>query len=426
MVEAVSEPALADHILHLQDDPHQPGLDAEGSRHSFSPGLALAAEYIGQHFATAGLTVELDPFVRQGTVMTNVVGTLAGVGPGDDLIYILCAHYDSIANRTPGWDPATDPAPGADDNGSGTAAVLEAARVLGQHHFAHTLRFIAFAGEEQGLWGSAHYAQEARRAGDDIRGVINLDMIGWDSDGDRVIELHVGTDPASEALANRFTTALSTYELDLVPQTFTTDAIGLSDHASFWAQGYPAFLGIEDTEFGGPTADFNPYYHTVGDTFDKLDMAFVTAFTRAAVATLAELAEPLTTDVAIALGGPAMVRVGTILTYTLTYSNVGALIASGVVITDDLPLGLSYQADDSGLPHVEWAPQVHRWEVGELSPGDGDSFVVTTTVGVDLAPGTLLTNTAEIGTASLEGRVDNNSSTLMTVVFWGLYLPLIN
>ena len=57
MVEAVSEPTLSDTILHLQDDPHQPGLDAEGSRYSFSPGLALAADYIGDHLATAGLTV---------------------------------------------------------------------------------------------------------------------------------------------------------------------------------------------------------------------------------------------------------------------------------------------------------------------------------------------------------------------------------
>ena len=426
MVEAVSEPTLSDTILHLQDDPHQPGLDAEGSRYSFSPGLALAADYIGDHLATAGLTVEVDTFVRRGTVMTNVVGTLAGVGPDDDLIYIICAHYDSIGNRTPGgWDPATDPAPGADDNGSGTAAVMEAARVLGEHRFAHTLRFIAFAGEEEGLWGSAHYAQEARAAGDSIGGVINLDMIGWDSDGDRAIELHAGTDPASEALAHRFTMALSTYRLDLAPQIFTIDAIGLSDHASFWAQGYPAFLGIEDTELRGPTADFNPYYHTIEDTFDKLDMAFVTAFTRATVATLAELAEPVTTDVAIAMEGPAMIRAGGVLTYTLSYSNVGSAVASDVVITDELPVGLSYQADDSGLPHAEWAPQVHRWEVGELPSGASHSFVVTTTVGADLAPGTTLTNTAEIGTASLEGRVEDNSSALMTVVAWELYLPFV-
>ncbi|MFQ6058821.1 MAG: M20/M25/M40 family metallo-hydrolase [Anaerolineae bacterium] len=420
MVEAVSEPSLSEYILHLQDDPQKPGLEAQGSRYSFSPGLAQAAGYIGQQFATAGLAVEYDTFVYGGTVMTNVVGTLAGLD--SDRIYILSAHYDSTASLTPEWDPATDPAPGADDDGSGTAVVVEAARVLGGYRFAHTLRFIAFAGEEQGLRGSAHYAQEAREAGDDIGGVIQLDMIGYNPACDK---LDISGNEGSMWLVEEMADNATQYSLDLTTERVTAD-YHYSDHTSFWERGYSAILAIEDYEPWEDSACYtvNPYYHTVNDTYETLNMNLVTKATQLVVATLAELAEPWAPDVAIVVGGPPIAEAGAVITYTLSYSNAGAELASQVVITDYLPTGLSYVADDSGLPRTELACGTHRWEVGELSPGEGGAFVVTATVGADLAPGTVLTNRAEIGTASLEGAVDNNGSDVATLLLWRLYLPL--
>ena len=100
-----------------------------------------------------------------------------------------------------------DVAPGADDNASGTAAVLEAARVLSQYRFKHTLRFVTFAAEEQGLIGSYYYVAEARSAGTPIGGAINLDMIAWDSDDDDAMDIHAGTRSDSQALGAAFLNA---------------------------------------------------------------------------------------------------------------------------------------------------------------------------------------------------------------------------
>ena len=86
---------------------------------------------------------------------------------------IVCAHYDSTSTQ------ATTHAPGADDNASGTAAVMEMARVLAGYQFDYTIKFIAFSAEEWGLYGSRHYAQAAKQRGEQIVGVVNLDMIGY-------------------------------------------------------------------------------------------------------------------------------------------------------------------------------------------------------------------------------------------------------
>ncbi len=120
-----------------------------------------------------GLDVRYQSFSLGDETLDNIVGVLSGWGPGSDIIYIACAHYDSTSEN-PG-----NAAPGADDNASGTAAVLEAARILSQYRFKHTLRFVTFAAEEQDLIGSCCYAAEARSAGTNIGGVINHDMVAF-------------------------------------------------------------------------------------------------------------------------------------------------------------------------------------------------------------------------------------------------------
>ena len=112
---------------------------------------SLAAEYISSVFERNGLEVEYDPFEYANYKMKNVVGTKPGVSTSDAQV-IICAHYDSISNK-----PWVD-APGADDNGSGVAAVLAAAEILSDYDFNYTIKFITFSGEELGLNGSYHYA----------------------------------------------------------------------------------------------------------------------------------------------------------------------------------------------------------------------------------------------------------------------------
>jgi hypothetical protein len=280
MVDAVSPTLLIHHVCTLQDSDTLTYCNELGTRYSHATAeLDEAAQYIYSEYAALGLSVAYDPFVYS-TPMTNVVAELPGVGPGSDRIYILCAHYDSLSNVP------YSIAPGADDNASGSAAVLEAARILSQYQFSHTLRFIHFAGEEQGMFGSVHYAAEAYQREDLIDGVINLDMIGYESvpPNDHIVEVHAGTNPASIALADALIDNAAEYSLHLAPQRITVGATSRSDHASFWNYGYAAILGIEDLQ------DFNPYYHSADDTLANMQTDMMVEYTKAAVATLAELA----------------------------------------------------------------------------------------------------------------------------------------
>lgn len=281
MVDAVSRTVLTDHVCKLQDDDGQAYCNALGTRYSFATdGLTEATEYLKGQLSGYGLVVTEEAFTSYGYPMSNVVAELPGMGSNSNHIVILCAHYDSTSR-----DPFAV-APGADDNGSGTAGVLEVARILSQHTFDRTIRFVLFAGEEQGLLGSAYYANQAFARGDVIDGVINLDMIGYETvpPGDHIVEVHAGLDPASNALADAMIANVTEYGIQLEAQKITSGATNRSDHASFWNVGYPAVLGIEDFQ------DFNPYYHSASDTLSNLQVPLMVEYTRVCVATVAELA----------------------------------------------------------------------------------------------------------------------------------------
>jgi Zn-dependent M28 family amino/carboxypeptidase len=206
------------------------------------------------------------------------VATLPGkIAP--QRVVIICAHYDSTSNQS------TTLAPGADDNASGTAAVMEIARVLANTSFDYTIKFICFSAEEWGLYGSKHYAQEAKSREEKIMGVINLDMIGY---ADLMPEdLDVFVNQTSEWLANRHIIMGKLYgPLDILKTI--NPSMKSSDHSAFWDQGYNAMLGIEDYGLK------NPYYHKTTDTFDTLNMDFATSVTKIALTVVADLAQPIT------------------------------------------------------------------------------------------------------------------------------------
>ncbi|RME45810.1 MAG: Zn-dependent exopeptidase M28, partial [Chloroflexi bacterium] len=276
IINQVSVDELTTHVCHLQDKDALGYCNTQGSRYSLNPAsLQEAADYIiGQLQELPGVTVTTQPFTlsnlfpdeQNSLTLTNVIGTLAGVAPPAERgVVIVSAHYDSISNEVARGGPA----PGADDNASGVAAVLEAARLLSKHTFWHTVRFVTFAGEEQGLHGSRHYADLAHRTGENIVGVINADMIAYDGDSDPRLEIHAGPEPHNVALAHTLTETIEAYHLNLLPQAVLNAPIRASDHASFWDRDFPAILVIEDTEITGPTFDFNPYYHSAEDTLDK-------------------------------------------------------------------------------------------------------------------------------------------------------------
>ncbi len=208
--------------------------------------------------------------------LKNVVGTKQGT-KGDRQV-IICGHFDSISE-----DP-NNRAPGADDNATGTAAVLEAARILCDYDFERTIKFICFSGEEQGLFGSGEYATDASRADDRIAGVLNFDMIGYVDASPEDIDL-VGNE-ASEWLADLAADCAGIYVPSLDAVKVIDPTMVFSDHASFWKAGYYALLGIEDRDLQ------YPFYHTTGDTLGNLNQAFTADVVRMALAAVAHLAGP--------------------------------------------------------------------------------------------------------------------------------------
>jgi len=228
-------------------------------------------------------TARLDS-IPTGSLM-NVIATKTGT-QFPDQYYIICAHYDAITYTTP-----MTLAPGADDNGSGTAAVIEAARVFKDYDFNYSIKFILFPGEEQGLWGSEAYATYAASIGQQILGVLNMDMIGYDSNGDGIIEIHAGTMSSSQAIGTQMVSNINTFGLSLTAQYQTSGSSSASDHASFWNHGYPAIMHIEDFQ------DFTPHYHSNGDVLSTMNLPYFHDNAKLTIGTLAQLAILDTTSV---------------------------------------------------------------------------------------------------------------------------------
>ena len=214
-------------------------------------------------------------------------------------IFIICAHYDSQAIREPNWNPLASTAPGANDNGTGVAAMLEIAYLLSRYEYEHELRFIALGGEELGFLGSRHYVQEASTTDrttttdiapqrENIVGVFNLDMLGfnWKSD---LVEIITNNDSAwigrALTIANRW------YDVGLKIRRTQDEYVDISSHKPFWDSGYNA---VTLTESSTPwrdsqNYDANPFYHTSADTADKVNFNLVRKVTQLVLVTMDNL-----------------------------------------------------------------------------------------------------------------------------------------
>jgi hypothetical protein len=248
------------------------------------------------------LQVRLHRFTYAGLALFNIEAELAGSSPE---LVLISAHLDSTAAFQQPYDPGADPAPGADDDGSGVAAVLAMARRLAALAAtappARTVRFVLFNAEEQGLIGSQAYARRSKSRGESIVAVWQMDMIGYTKVAPRSWEVHAGFQPSAavEAGSRKLAELLRTVSRQVAPtlpevQIYHSatvpdgdPAAGRSDHASFQAQGYPACVVSEDF-FVGPGADApapqeNPNYHRPGDTF--VDEVYAADIARAIAAT---------------------------------------------------------------------------------------------------------------------------------------------
>jgi hypothetical protein len=271
------------------------GASAITTRHSVSAGNARAARQLVRDLERIGgddFTVRRHPFVLSGREVFNVEAEWPGTAPG---IVVVSAHLDSTAAQShfgpgvPPYRPALDPAPGADDDGSGVAAVLVIAETLKAMAAGgrprHGIRFVLFNGEEQGLVGSRAWVRDQALAARPIVAAFQMDMIGNNQVPPPLFEVHAGysivpeVEERSLLLARRVqrlqpgvAPALAPPELSFTKGPWPEDrdgAEGRSDHSSFHARGYAACCVSEDlfaNDPGQPAAEVNANYHKATDT----------------------------------------------------------------------------------------------------------------------------------------------------------------
>ncbi|WP_204344100.1 M28 family peptidase [Psychroserpens algicola] len=237
----------------------------------------LAADYLVERFeALDNVTVTDQSFNTNGR---NIYATQEGKTNPDN-IYIICAHYDSVADFC------------ADDNVSGVAAILEIARILSTQCLDNTIVYALWDEEEIGLRGSRDYAIDAVNNNDNIIGVYNIDMMAYDGDGDNSFDIDVRQgDTASINMGNEINTVLNSYTFNL-NANIINPGTELSDHSSFWNRGFPAVLVGEAWSEG----DENDQYHTTGDVVSNLDLPFYLEMVKLSAAYMATKASLVAID----------------------------------------------------------------------------------------------------------------------------------
>jgi hypothetical protein len=294
-----------------------------------------ACVYAHDVFESYGIPAEIEEYEADpwgGTPFTcwNVVAEKPGVVYPDS-IYIICGHLDATVGSPSSPEPF---APGADDNASGSATVLEAARVMSPYDFKYTVRFLCFGAEEQGLCGSRVYAEAAAAAGEFILGVVNLDMLLFGPPGHDIVR--VKYDGNSLPIAQAFDAAAAAYVPDLNVTLVYAPGSGGSDHYSFWQVGYRAVEGIEEYLAG------NPHYHRTSDLLANYlaYFPFGTNCARAGISTVAALAEPeVPTGIAETPSAPAIERL-TITSISPNPARDNALVTLRSLLDEPLSLTL--------------------------------------------------------------------------------------
>lgn len=282
-VPAVSPERLQAHVRMLSETLHPRSVGELDN-------LEAAASYIHAEFMAAGATVADQWFEDRGEKYRNVI---ARFGPADGPLLVIGAHYDSFETT-----------PGADDNASGIAGLIELAGLLARHPPRQAVELVAYTTEEPphfraSSMGSAHHAASLRAAGRDVSLMLALEMIGWfsDAEGSQAYPLPgmnllypdkgdfiaiIGRfgdwrDTRKVKAAMRGAGDLPVYSMNAFP---VIPGVDFSDHLNYWAESYPALM-ITDTAFYR-----NPHYHMAEDTYDKLDYGRMAKVVEAVFATV--------------------------------------------------------------------------------------------------------------------------------------------
>jgi Zn-dependent M28 family amino/carboxypeptidase len=264
------EQNLFNHVKHLSE--------TIGSRSFSEPSkIALASDYIADILRSHGLNPVLQNFMVGKTTFSNIIITMDGQSVPEEII-VIGAHYDTVLGT-----------PGADDNASATAMLLEIARIMAGSTPGRTLKLVFFVLEEPPNFGTTNmgsriFARRAREKNMDIRAMISLEMVGYFSDrkGKQgfplpLMSLFYSNTPdfigvvgnlKSKALVKQVKIGLKagcSVPVENLTAPSIVPGVSLSDHASFWKEGYPAVM-ITDSAFYR-----NPNYHQSTDTTDTLN-----------------------------------------------------------------------------------------------------------------------------------------------------------
>jgi len=255
---------------------------ADFNRYTHSPGILDARDWLVAAFETLpGVTVETPSFMVGSTVAYNVIATLPGSSRPDDW-YIVGGHYDATS------ESPMAAAPGAEDNASGCAGVVELARVLSANPPEGTMLFICYAGEEQGLLGSEDHVADLLASGDaaKVQAMLDLDMIGYTEDG--VLDCLLESEAFAQFLIDLLADAAAQYT---TLHIHTSLGAWGSDHVPYLVHDIPALLAIEN--------DYSiyPYYHSTNDLPYHLSVTMGEEILKMSVAALAELAGSRTSHV---------------------------------------------------------------------------------------------------------------------------------
>ncbi len=283
LVEEISDSLYTNSIQRLQDF---------HTRYELSDSIGPAGQWIYDQFIEIGYTdVEFDSFTWDphhsdtSIVSRNILATKPGNTENDSLI-ILGGHYDSVQDIG-SWNDPNAYAPGANDNASGVAGVLEIARLLEPFSFEKTIVFACFAGEEVGYGGSSHYSWELNQLGIPFRFALILDMIGYQANP---YMYPVIIDAEMSYLDDALRTAQMawTYSNWLTP--YLTFGIFHSDQWILGMRG-PAILIIEEVGY------LDPIFHTAWDVIDSLSIPYATEILRMALASIVDVANYVTVGI---------------------------------------------------------------------------------------------------------------------------------
>lgn len=276
VVDSVSSASIEANLRKLVQDDSKPTPNELISRHISSPGNKIKTDWARQQLVSYGLQDVSQNFTSGGYQLTNVIGRIPGTTT-PNTVYAAGGHIDSTSEKK-----ATH-APGADDNGTGTVAAMEAARVLKpfQPCLKSTLEFIGFNDEEEGMQGSASYANAIKTA-KTFKGYINMDMLGT-LDGTTACQFNLYSSSSRDLpLAQRLQSVGTKYNIGL-PMTNQVNNAHDHDGASFWDANLPSVFATQCGEYD------DEHYHSTTDLVQYVNFQQVTKITKSVVGALAEL-----------------------------------------------------------------------------------------------------------------------------------------